>query len=1176
MAAEFIHLHNHTEYSLLDGACRLTDDKGNPGELFDLIAKEYKMPALAITDHGNMYGAIEFYQAAKQIGIKPLIGCEVYVAPHSRFEKDNNNGAYHHLTLLAKDFEGYKNLMEIVSIGFTEGFYYKPRVDKEVLRKYCRGLIALSGCLAGEVASALLKGDFEEAQKAAVEYRDIFGKDNFYIEIMDHGLEKQKKIIPGLIELSKKTAIAPVATNDCHFLRKEDSKIHDILLCIGTGKMLSDENRLRLDSDLFYYRSAEDMAKTFSSMPEAVKNTLEIAEKINIKIVMDKLLLPQFPVPEGYKTDSEYLEALCRKRLELRYAEEIKPEHKRRLNQELSVINKMGFASYFLIVSDFIEYAKDCGIPVGPGRGSGAGSMVAYALGITDICPLKYGLLFERFLNPDRHSMPDLDIDFADSGRDKVIEYVRKKYGEEKCAQIITFGSMQSRLVIKDVARVMGFEPRESNEIVNFIPPNASISEALQTSQELSERVKNDKNTARLIEVSQKLEGLKRHTGVHAAGMVIANEKITNYSPLAKGSKDIITTQYDGVVLPQLGLLKVDFLGLRTLSVIDDCVKFIREKDPCFNLEGIPLDDKKTYELLAEAKTIGVFQLESRGMRDLMRKLKPSKIDDIIALIALYRPGPMGSGMLDDFVNRKHGRTKITYDHPLQEPILRDTYGIILYQEQVMKMSETLSGFTPGEADNLRKAMSKKIPEVIEKEREKFIDGAKKKSVGRKIAEKIFDNIVAFGGYGFNKSHSAAYGLISYRTAYLKANYPLEYLTAFLNSEIGRSAIKEGEENKIKIYLDDVSAFGIEILPPDVQYSNGKFKIENSGIRFGLLAVKNIGESLTESIERARNSGQFKSFKDWDDFLRRIDLKSTNKKALESLIKAGAFDSFGGGDKFTVRADLLENVDSSVDSAAKMKQDEESSQGFLFKGEKMSSFKKAEPLDLSKALGFEKEVLGFYLSGHPLSHIKKDISAYSECRLDELSATEGNSDSGTARVIRVAGMIVLIRKLISKTRKELYARIKIEDLHGSVDAVLFPKNFEKFGSYLMLNNVVVLKGELRGAKGQAEIIVENIMTIDEAKEKFPLNCQEVHVKLSTAACDDALIESLKKVFEKHKGETEICIYLEDAQSGGNYIIEKKYLSDYSESFIEDVKTVLEGRGSVKLHYARERSLAAAF
>jgi DNA polymerase-3 subunit alpha len=922
---------------------------------------------------------------------------------------------------------------------------------------------------------------------------------------------------------------------------------------------------MRFDSDLFYYRSPEEMEKTFSYIPEALKNTLEIAEKTNLEIKSDQLLLPQFPVPKEYKSDSEYLEKLCREGLSKRYAN-IKTEHEERLKHELSIINKMGFASYFLIVSDFIKYAKDNGVPVGPGRGSGAGAMVAYTLGITDICPLKYGLLFERFLNPDRRSMPDLDIDFADFGRDKVIEYVRKKYGEEKCAQIITFGSMQARLVIKDVARVMGFTPTESNNIAKLIPFNSSIEEALKSSQDLVKLIKADERVAKLISASQRLEGLKRHTGVHAAGMVIANEEIMNYSPLAKGSRDVITTQYDGVVLPQLGLLKVDFLGLRTLTIIDECVKLVKEKNPSFDLNQIPLDDPKTYELLAEAKALGVFQLESKGMRDLIRKLKPTNIEDIIALIALYRPGPMGSGMLDDFVARKHGRKKIEYDHPLQEPILADTYGVILYQEQVMKMAISLAGFTPGEADGLRKAMSKKIAEVIEAQREKFVKGAEQNGVDKKKANKIYDNILAFAGYGFNKSHSAAYGMVSYQTAYLKANYTLEYLTALLNSEIGRSAVKDNEESRLVTYLDDAESFGIKILPPDIQRSDGKFKAENGNIRFGLLAVKNVGEGITESIGQARK--QDEQFKDWDEFLQRIDLKSTNKKALESLAKAGVFDVFGK-DKLEIRASLLQSIDSSVDKAAKIKAEKESAQGFLFDAAETisgeSSLLKAKPLEAFEALDFEKEVLGFYLSGHPLTPRKRELVAYSNYRLDNLPAPKEDVDIKDAQIVRIAGMVFSIKKMISKAKKEAYAKFKVEDLHGSVEAILFPKSFEKYQGYLTPNNIVVIKGKLMGSEGQAEIIVEDMVTIDEAKKKYRPNCGEVHIKISTTRYDDELSERLTKVFKEHKGNAKVFLDLEDPVYG-NYALETEYLSDCSDNFIISVEKIIGSKDAVELHY----------
>jgi DNA polymerase-3 subunit alpha len=1159
MSAEFIHLHNHTEYSLLDGACRLTGEKGKPGELFNVIAKEYKMPALAITDHGNMYGAIEFYNMARKSGIKPIIGCEVYVAPKSRFDKtiDKNSDDsinYNHLTLIAKDYEGYVNLMRLVSAGFTEGFYYKPRVDKEIIRKYSKGLIALSGCLAGEISSLLLREKFAEAEKAASDYQDIFGKGNFYIEVMDHDIPEEQRIIPHLTELSKKTGIPLVATNDCHFLKKEDWETHDILLCVGMGKTQKDENRMKFSKEL-YYKSAEEMVKLFSYLPDALKNTLEIAEKTNIEIKTDKLFLPNYPVPQGH-TPETYLQKLTEEGLKTRYGKPA-PEHIARLNHELAIINKMGFASYFLIVWDFILHAKKTGVPVGPGRGSGAGSMVAYTLGITDLCPLRYDLLFERFLNPDRISMPDLDIDFADSGRDKVIEYVRNKYGQENCAQIITFGSMKSRLVIKDVARVLGFTPEWSNILSKLIPQNATIAEAISASKDLAVRVANDPDTAKVIAASQKLEGLKRHTGVHAAGMVIAKEEITNYAPLSKGSKDIITTQYEGGTIANLGLLKVDFLGLRTLTIIDECVKLIKQSKPDFNISDIPLDDPKTYKLLESAKAIGVFQLESKGMRDLMRKLKPATIDDVIALIALYRPGPMGSGMLDTFVNCKHGQQKIVYDHPLLEPILKDTYGVILYQEQVMKMSVALAGFTPGEADTLRKAMGKKIPEEMEKLRDKFVSGAHEKNkIDKKTAGKIYDNIYEFAGYGFNKSHSAAYGLVSYQTAYLKANYPLEYFTALLNSEIGRSAIKDEEESKMVAYLEDAKQFNISILPPDINKSKKLFSIEGENIRFGLLAIKNVGEAIGDELDNRAGSGGFKNF---DDFLEKIDLKNTNKKALECFAKAGVFDSFGDNHLKT-RAEILSSIDQSVDAALKAQKNANILE--LFEMDEIKKKPDVLPLDAHKALEFEKEVLGFYLSGHPLSDKQNDLKAYGRYRLDAVPLPKENADWRFAKIIRLAGMMTGIKKQISKAKKE-FAKFKLEDLNGTIECIMFPKTYETFGEYLIPNSFVIVKGKLQNKEGTAELIVEEIFTLNEARQKLTPYVGVVNLTVSTAGFNDALSDTLSNLLGAHPGNNKVLMHIEDT-AHGNYTLE----TDFQINFTPELKTEIEALGvSAELGYS---------
>lgn len=1158
MPSQFIHLHNHTEYSLLDGACRILDDRGKPGDLIQTVANQYKMHALAITDHGNMYGAIEFYMACRSAGIKPIIGCEVYVAPGSRHEKATDKATgenYYHLTLLARDNEGYRNLMKLVSIGFLEGFYYKPRVDKEVLRQYSKGLIAMSGCLQGEIASMLLQGRTKDAERIAYEYRNIFEPGCFYIELMDNGLEEQKKVMPLLLETAKKAELPVVATNDCHFLKKEDAFDHDVLLCIGTGKTLDEPDRMKFSSDLFYYRPPEEMIKLFSFAPDAVKNTVEIAERCAVDINFNQLYLPNYPVPGG-KSAEAYLEELCLEGLKKRYPE-VRAEHTGRLKHELSIINKMGFAPYFLIVWDFIKYSKSNGIPVGPGRGSGAGSIVAYALGITDICPLKYGLLFERFLNPERRSMPDLDIDFADTGRDRVIDYVRDKYGHSNCAQIITFGSMQARLVIRDVARAMGFLPQESDRIAKLIPFGSNIYSAMQSIPELRSLAKSEARIAKLLEVSRKLEGLKRHTGVHAAGMVIAKDEITSYSPLARGAREITTTQYDGDQLSKLGLLKVDFLGLRTLTVLDDTVKMIRARhDKDFALNNLPLDDKKTFKLFQEARTLGVFQLESRGMRDLLRKLKPTDIEDIIALISLYRPGPMGSGMIDDFVARKHQRVKVKYEHPLLEPILKDTHGVIVYQEQVMRIATDMAGFTAGQADTLRKAMGKKIPEEIEKQRENFMQGAKAKGVEKAVANKMFEQIVHFGGYGFNKSHAAAYGMVAYQTAYCKANYTIEYMTALLNSEIGHSAIgKEEEESKLVTYIQESEGMDIKILPPDIQRSGVRFEIEDKSIKFGLLAIKNVGEGAVEGIIADRKERG--EFKDWDNFISRIDARAVNRKVLESLIKAGAFDRFGESRTY-VRAELVSKLDSSLDIANSRKQDLSAGQGLLFESAAMASHKesavKFEPWSEHDTLAFEREVLGFYLSGHPLAQHKHDLMVLSQYRLDRMPNPPQGQQQGP--IIRVAGMISSAKKLVTKAKKEQYARFKLEDLYGELEVVVLPRNYGNgLAKYILPNNLVVVKGRLAGNEGQLEVLAETIMTFEEAKQKLPAFAGKVKLKLTSAGLEDGLLDKIKKVIGEHPGRAPIL--LEVLVPGqGEYVVETDMTVKIEDKFFHEVDKLL--------------------
>ena len=1160
MSSEFVHLHNHTEYSLLDGLTKLTK-KGKPLELFNIIGKQYQMPALAITDHGNMYGAMEFYWACLDSGIKPIIGCEVYVAKKSRFDKDKENGGYHHLILLAKDNEGYRNLSYLVSAGFTEGFYYKPRVDKELLQKYSKGLICSSACLAGEIATLLSAGNKEKAKEVAGWYRDVFGKGNYYLEIMDNGLEEQKAIIAPLLELSKETGIPLVATNDCHYLKREDAKYHDILLCINTNKNIDDPNRMRMGSDLFYYRSPEDMIKTFSYVPEAIKNTLVIAEQVDVKIKKGNGdLLPHFEVPDGF-TPQTYLESLCREGLKRRYPV-VEKKHTDRLEYELSVIKKMGFASYFLIVWDFIKYSKDHGIPVGPGRGSGAGSIVTYTLGITDICPLKYDLLFERFLNPERISMPDLDIDFADFGREQVIDYVRNKYGQNNCAQIITFGAMEAKMVVKDVGRVMGFTPAETQKLADAIPAKLSIPDAITESKDLQQAMKDNPKVADLIKIASKLEGTKRHTGVHAAGLIVAPEDVRHFSPLAIGKKNVVTTQYDGRILPDLGLLKVDFLGLQNLTIINEAVKLIKKKDPDFDLEKISLEDKKTFKLLQEAKTFGIFQLESEGMKDLVRRMKPTSIEDVTALNALYRPGPIGAGMLDVFVDCKHGRRKVTYDHPLQEPILKNTYGVILYQEQVMQMAMAIGGFTAGQADGLRKAMGKKLIDKMEAARVKFVDGGKAKGIDPSITNKIYDNMVTFAGYGFNKSHSAAYAYVTYRTAYLKAHYTLEYMTACMNNEIGKSA-----DSKIIEYIDDVKQFGIKTLPPDIRYSQSEFSVEGKNIRFGLTAIKNVGEGAAENIVEARK--KFGKFENFEDFLSKIDLSAVNKRAIECLCKAGVFDCFGKN-KLEVRAKILDNIEDSMQRAVKTKKEQNDSQGFLFGSDEIATTavnvmdKKVPPLDETVALEYEKEVLDFYLSGHPLEKYKRDLIAFSANRFDKIPVPSENTDLKTAKIIRLAGMITSIKNLVSKVDKKQFASFILSDLYDNIDCVIFPKTYKEFKDYLVEKNIVVAKGKLISKKGKCQLVISEICSLDEAKQKFTPNMGTLHIKISETALDDNLSDKIIEVLKKYPGKSKVYLDIENFKNN-NYLIETDYCVKYSDECLKELEKLV-GKDSINLKY----------
>jgi DNA polymerase-3 subunit alpha len=1155
---EFVHLHNHSEYSLMDGVIRLSDKDGKPSQaLKDLADSGAK--GFAITDHGNMYGAVEFYSNAKAVGLKAIIGCEMYISKGTRFDRGHSQKENCHLTVLAKNFEGYQNLMELCSIAFLEGYYYDPRIDKELLAKHSKGLIVLSGCLKSELNQSILSGDLAQSEKLVTWFRDNLEPESYYLEMMDHGIDKQKQVTQALLELNKRTGIPLVATNDCHYWKPDDHEAHDARVCIATGRKMADTERLKFDSHDFYIKSPEQMHKLFSFAPESLTNTLKIAEMCNLKIPMDQMLLPEFKVPAGYDQDS-YLEHLCIEGLKERFPAGFRPEYKDRLDYELGVIKRMGFSGYFLIVWDFIKFARSVGIPVGPGRGSGAGAIVAYSLRITNADPIEHRLLFERFLNPDRKSMPDLDIDFADTGRDRVIAYVREKYGKECVAQIITFGSLGAKLVIRDVGRVLDMPLMQIDEIAKKIPvgPNVHLHEAMQ-GPELQELAK-DPQIKRLLELSLKLEGLKRHTGVHAAGTLITKEHVVKYTPLAKGAKsEVVTTQYDGDICPKLGLLKVDFLGLRTLSIIDDAVKFVKSRhDPKFDIDLIAMDDAKTYEMLRTAKSLAVFQLDSQGIRDLLFRIKPTVFDDIVSLIALFRPGPMQSGMLDMFVNRKHGKEEVVYDHPLLETVLKDTYGCMVFQEQVMEISKKLAGFTPGEADGLRKAMGKKIHEDLEKMRDKFVKGAAVNKTNPKVANKIYDMMVKFGGYGFNKSHSVAYGIVAYQTAYLKANYPIEFMTAVLTSEIGHSSIgAEDKENKLVTYLEEARRMGMKVLPPDVNVSRSRFDIQDGAIRFGLLAIKNVGSGAAESIVTAAAEKKFTSL---DDFCSRVDLHAINKKAVESLIKAGALDGLRAGESApAARARLLLSVDESVGRQQKMKADLDKGQGLLFGSAPAGPSKETsaadaaiKPLSEHDTLTYEREVLGFYFSGHPLMAVKAQLRATATHEVSALVPS-------ITTPVRLAGMISKMRKMVSKKTGEPWVIITLEDLTGEITLLCFPKtyaagvnNLAKIGAFVAATGRLSFKSEDAGA-GTPEVIVDDMTPLDSSATKF---AKRLRLKCDSTVGTEKL-EALRDVLERFEGPCPVA--LEQETEAGVAILDVDQRVNLNQALFEAVEAILGPR-----------------
>lgn len=1065
----FVHLHLHSEYSLLDGMCRL--DK-----IFEK-AKNFNMPAVALTDHGALYGAFKFYIKSQDYNIKPIIGVEAYKAKNSRFDKQTRiDRDQYHLTLLAKNFQGYKNLLKIVSKSYLEGFYYKPRIDFELLEQYHEGLIALSGCLQGEIAQAILNDQENEAERLIKKYWEIFGK-NFYLEIQRHNQPEEKKINQGLITYSRKFGIPLVATNDVHYLNKEDAYAQEVLLCIQTLRVIFEKNRplSMIDVPDFYFKSPDEMKGIFIDLPEAIDNTLKIASECNLEIPFGKWVLPRFSTPNGLSED-EYLKKLINER-KTKIKNFPKEVVDKRITYELEIIGKKGYVPYFLIVADFVNWAKNNGIAVGPGRGSVAGSIIAYLLGITEINPLEYNLPFERFLNPDRPTPPDIDIDFSDVRRDEVLRYVTNKYGEEKVAQIVTFGTMESRLAVRDVARALGFSYTQGDRIAKLIPqPHQgfpmTLSQALEESSALKFAYNTEPETKRIIDIAMQIEGLPRHSSVHAAGVIIADKDLTEYVPLQREAKmGRVITQYDMYCLDlnavsdgrALGLLKVDFLGLRNLTILENAFSYIKkQKGIEIDLEKIPLDDKKTFQLISQGETFGVFQLESAGMRRLAKDLKPTKLSDIAAMVALYRPGPMD--LIPLFIAGKNNPKKVTYLHPDLKEILSETYGVLVYQEQVMEIANKIAGYSMSEADNLRMAMGKKKKELMKKEKEKFIARCLERGIKRILAEKIFNFIEKFASYGFNKPHSASYGLIAYWTAYVKANYPVEYMTALLSAELLGIA---GPQRELKMTqsIEECRRMKIDVLPPDVNKSYEGFTIEKNAIRFGLSAVKNVGRAAVDSILEARKKGPFKSFR---DFLYRVDLRKVNKKTVESLIKAGAFSLFAN------RATLLSYYPQAVKEVNQLQQGALFGQFSLFthKEETLKDkFQSVEEFSPEEIFQMEKEVIGFSLTINPLNKIPSDIQKKITKKIGELTEEDVNKNH------ILVGIVSQIKKINTKKNNSEMAFVTIFDETGSVEVVVFPKDYQKFKNTIRINQLIILKGKITNRDGQLGIILEKIARV---------------------------------------------------------------------------------------------------
>jgi len=1108
LISDFVHLHVHTEYSLLDGAIRI-----------DPLLKrtaDFGMDTVAITDHGTMFGVLEFYEKANAAGIKPIVGCEFYVAPRRLSDKTpQDNKGLTHLIILAQNREGYRNLCRMATIAQLEGFYYRPRIDKDVLRQHSQGLIGLSACLHGEIPRLIKNGSQDQADEAARAFVKIFGDENFFLEVQSNGIEMQEGVNRALLDMSKRLSIPLVATNDCHYLDSEDVRAHDVLLCIQTGKTVHDTERLKFSTDQLYFKSKDEMRAAFKNYAGALKNTVDIAGRCNLEFDFNGYHFPNFETSTEQTVDELFAESVRKGFAEiLQHVKAKNPDidqklYSDRIENEISVINAMGFAGYFLIVADFIQYAKANNIPVGPGRGSAAGSLVAYSLGITDLDPIENGLIFERFLNPDRKSMPDIDVDFCINGREDVFKYVVDKYGTDYVAQIITFGKLKTRAVIRDVGRALDIPLYEVDAIAKMVPDvlNISLDMALQQEPRLKNLTKQKPEIANLINICRVLEGLPRHASTHAAGVVIADQPLVEYLPLYKGKKGEVVTQLDMKHVEKIGLVKFDFLGLRNLTVIADTLALIAGQGATPpDISNLDLSDSETYSLLAAGDTTGVFQLESSGMKDLLLRLKPESFDDVIALVALYRPGPLDSGMVDDFVERKHGKRSVEYLVPQLEPILKETYGVIVYQEQVMKIAGDLANYSMAEADDLRKAMGKKKPEIMAEQRERFMQGAVDNQIPSDKAGKIFYLMEKFGGYGFNKSHSAAYALIAYQTAFLKAHFPVEFMASLLTSEM------HSIDGVVK-YIAECRSQGIEVLPPDINESGNNFIVSGSKIRFGLVAVKNVGESAIDCMVDARKEGKFSSL---FEFCERVDLKKVNKRVVESLIKCGAFDSTG-----EYRSRMTASLEDILDYGQRIQRERSDPQMGLFdiKGSRpainLPPVPEIDEWDEKQLLVFEKESIGFYITGHPLSGHEDLLQKFTNTNSTELK------ERNDGDIIRIGG-IVRSTKTIKTKKGDLMAFVTIEDLHGSFEITIFSTVYVKIYDLLSDDNPIIVQGRVQKDENAVKILADTVIPMEKAEETWTAS---IHFNLDLTRTDRALLVRLHEILKRHPGSCKGYVHL---------------------------------------------------